>query len=155
MGCPATTARGSFCLAWPKAWDAQTAKPRSRQTKNGRAGRLKSVRMLLLCQPRQIESSRTSNWVQPQLQPQPHEHDGEGITDEYQRRESLRFLLIALGEQVVERRRRQAREEHELRELLGGQMQGNLRGISARPPRHRADHRAQPAHLPPPLRSIG
>src|SRR6266581_1068052 len=107
MGCPATTARGSFCLPWPKAWDAQTAQPRSKQTKNGRAGRLKLGRMLLLCHPRQIESSRTSNRVQPQRQPQWHEHDGEGVADEHQGRDALRLLLIAFGEQIVERRGRQ------------------------------------------------
>src|SRR6266702_2092220 len=37
MGCPATTASGSFCLAWPVVWAIDSARPRRRKTKGSTA----------------------------------------------------------------------------------------------------------------------
>src|SRR2546422_11032452 len=83
-------------------------------------------------------AQRASNWVQAQRQPQRHEHDGEGVADQYEGGDAPRLLLIAFGEQIVERGGRQAREEDELRKLLGRPAQEELRKVSPPEPRERA-----------------
>src|SRR6266568_3796690 len=53
MGCPATTARGSFCLAWPAVWATDPAGPRRRKTKGSIASLVTLGRIFVYQPPRE------------------------------------------------------------------------------------------------------
>src|SRR5229473_6033816 len=50
MVCPATTASGSFCLAWPGVWATDPAGPRKRKTK-GNAANVVTLGRIFIYQP--------------------------------------------------------------------------------------------------------
>src|SRR5260370_35954865 len=53
MVCPATTASGSFCLAWPGVWARDPAGPRRRKTKGSIASLVTLGRIFVYEPPRE------------------------------------------------------------------------------------------------------